>query len=90
MTEDLKFIVAETNKLLKTEYNLISFDSLSVESLLQVLIDVLCKFGATTKVSIILHIILKDKKQIDFLLFLNRSMLRIQIQPILTNIFWKH
>lgn len=50
MTEDLKFIVAETNKLLKTEYNLISFDSLSVEALLQVLNDVLCKFNASTKV----------------------------------------
>lgn len=50
MTEDLKFIVSEVNKSLKTEYNLISFDSLSVETLLQVLCDVLQYFGATDKV----------------------------------------
>lgn len=51
MTEDLKFIVAEINKILKTDFNLISFDSLSIESLLQILLDVLEKFGAATKVS---------------------------------------
>lgn len=50
MTENLKFIVAEVNKLLKSDYNLISFDSLSVENLLQVLLDVLNKFGASVKV----------------------------------------
>lgn len=50
MTEDLKFIVAEINKILKTDYNLISFDSLSIENLLQILLDVLEKFGAATKV----------------------------------------
>ncbi len=51
MTEDLKFIVAEINKILKTDYNLISFDSLSIENLLQILLDVLEKFGAaSTKV----------------------------------------
>lgn len=50
MTENLKFIVAEVNKLMKSDYNLISFDSLSVENLLQLLMDVLHKFGASTKV----------------------------------------
>lgn len=52
MTEDLKFIVAEINKILKTDYNLISFDSLSVENLLQILLDVLQKFGAAAKVNL--------------------------------------
>lgn len=52
MTENLKFIVAEVNKLMKTDYNLISFDSLSVENLLQLLLDVLHKFGASTKVKL--------------------------------------
>lgn len=52
MTEDLKFIVAEINKILKADYNLISFDSLSVENLLQLLLDVLEKFGAAPKVNL--------------------------------------
>lgn len=55
MTEDLKFIVAEINKILNTDFNLISFDSLSIENLLQTLLDVLEKFGAATKVSIYLR-----------------------------------
>lgn len=50
MTENLKFIVQEVNKLAKSDYNLISFDSLSVESLLQVLIDILVALGVQTKV----------------------------------------
>lgn len=44
MTENLKSIVQSVNKCLKTDYNLISFDSLSEESLLQVLVDVFFKF----------------------------------------------
>lgn len=52
MTEDLKFIVAEINKILKADYNLISFDSLSVENLLQLLLDVLEKFNAAAKVKL--------------------------------------
>lgn len=52
MTENLKFIVAEINKAMKADYNLISFDSLSVESLLQLLLDVLHKFDASVKVDI--------------------------------------
>lgn len=47
---DLKFIVTELNKLLKTDYNLISFDSLPIANLVQLLVDVLHDFGATTKV----------------------------------------
>lgn len=47
---DLKFIVTELNKLLKTDYNLISFDSLAIANLVQLLVDALHEFGATTKV----------------------------------------
>lgn len=47
---DLKFIVTEINKLLKTDYNLISFDSLPIANLVQILVDVLADFGALTKV----------------------------------------
>uniref|UniRef100_A0A182PEH9 IFT81 calponin homology domain-containing protein n=1 Tax=Anopheles epiroticus TaxID=199890 RepID=A0A182PEH9_9DIPT len=52
MTEDLKLIVVELNKLLETDYNLITFDSLSPESLLQVLVDVFHVFGAIEKVDV--------------------------------------
>jgi hypothetical protein len=45
MTENLKLIVQSVNKLLGTEYNLISYDSLSEEQLLQVLMDVFLKYG---------------------------------------------
>ena len=44
MTENLKSIVQAINKCLNTEFNLISFDSQSDESLLQVLLDVFNKF----------------------------------------------
>ena len=50
MTENLKFIVQEVNKVLKTDYNLISFDSMSVESILQVLVDVFVQFEVQSKV----------------------------------------
>lgn len=51
MTENLKSIVQAVNKCLKTDFNLISFDSQSDESLLQVLLDVFHKFDViTTKV----------------------------------------
>ncbi|XP_065080099.1 intraflagellar transport protein 81 homolog [Ochlerotatus camptorhynchus] len=52
MTEDLKLIVLEVNKLLETEYNLITFDSLSPESLLQVMIDVFHAFDAIDKLDV--------------------------------------
>uniref|UniRef100_A0A182XVD4 IFT81 calponin homology domain-containing protein n=1 Tax=Anopheles stephensi TaxID=30069 RepID=A0A182XVD4_ANOST len=52
MTEGLKLIVIELNKLLETDYNLISFDSLSPESLLQVLVDVCHAFGAIDKLDV--------------------------------------
>jgi Intraflagellar transport 81 calponin homology domain len=44
MTENLKSIVLGVNKCLKTDFNLISFDSQSDESLLQVLLEVFQKF----------------------------------------------
>lgn len=88
MTEDLKFIVAEINKILKTDYNLISFDSLSIENLLQILLDVLEKFGAATKVMsfrIDYNVgIMREKKTG------HSSMSRNQIQQIPTNIYWNH
>lgn len=50
---DLKFIVTEVNKLMKTDYNMISFDALPIANLVQILVDVLADFGALTKVKII-------------------------------------
>jgi len=38
MSENVKFIVTEINKLLERNYNLIGFNALSAEDLLQVLI----------------------------------------------------
>ena len=49
MTEDLKLVVLEVNRLLETDYNLITFDSLAPESLLQVLVDVFQAFGAISE-----------------------------------------
>lgn len=51
MTENLKFIVQEVNTLLGGDYNLISFDSLSSELLLQCLVDVFSHFDACEKVN---------------------------------------
>lgn len=53
---DLKFIVSEVNKLIKTDYNMISFDALPIANLVQILVDVLADFGALTKVKIIYSI----------------------------------
>ncbi|XP_001847419.2 intraflagellar transport protein 81 homolog [Culex quinquefasciatus] len=52
MTEDLKLAVLEVNRLLETDYNLITFDSLAPESLLQVLVDVFQAFGAIEKLDV--------------------------------------
>ncbi|XP_035729254.1 intraflagellar transport protein 81 homolog isoform X2 [Vespa mandarinia] len=43
MSENIKFIVAEVNKLLEKNYNLIGFSALNPEDLLQILSDVLIK-----------------------------------------------
>lgn len=51
MTDNVKFLVAEINRMLKRDYNLITFDALSVESLLQVFVDVLQGVGASVKVN---------------------------------------
>lgn len=48
MTENLKSIVQSLNKCLDTDYNLISFDALSEESILQILCDVFNKFDIVT------------------------------------------
>lgn len=45
MTENTKSIVQAINKCLNTDFNLISFDSLSDEALLQVLLDVFYNFN---------------------------------------------
>lgn len=50
MTDNVKFLVAEINRTLKKDYNLITFDALSVESLLQVFVDLLQSVGASGKV----------------------------------------
>lgn len=39
MSDDIKFVIAEVNKVLNKSYNLISFDALSSEDLLQVRSD---------------------------------------------------
>lgn len=51
MNEELKTVVDSVNKMLDTNYNLMSFDSLSNMNLLQVLGDVLVKLGIIEKVS---------------------------------------
>ncbi|XP_029159105.1 intraflagellar transport protein 81 homolog [Nylanderia fulva] len=43
MSESVKFIVTEINKLLRRNYNIIGFNALSAEDLLQILCDVLMK-----------------------------------------------
>lgn len=48
MTENLKTILQSINKTLNTDYNLISFDALPEESLLQVLLDIFLKFNVIT------------------------------------------
>lgn len=45
MAENLKNIVKSVNKFLDSNFNLISFDALSEEALLQVLLDVFLKFN---------------------------------------------
>lgn len=45
MAENLKSIVKSVNKSLDFNFNLISFDALSEEALLQVLLDVFFKFN---------------------------------------------
>lgn len=52
MADNQKFIVAELNGRLKTDYNLITFDALTAEALLQLLLDVLQSFGAAPKFSV--------------------------------------
>lgn len=51
MNEELKFIVEHVNKLFGTNYNMMSFDSMSNTSVLQVLGDVLVKLEVAEKVS---------------------------------------
>lgn len=48
---DLKFIVSEVNKLISSDYNMISFDALPIANLVQILVDVLHDFGALSKVN---------------------------------------
>lgn len=50
---DLKFIVTELNKLINTDYNLISFDALPIANLMQIMVDVLHNFGALVKVCVL-------------------------------------
>lgn len=52
MSDNLKRIVSELNARLKTDYNLITFDALTPEALLQVLLDVLHAAGASGKCNV--------------------------------------
>lgn len=52
MNEQLKNIVEQVNATLGTNYNMMSFDSLTNTSLLQILGDVLVNFNVTEKVSV--------------------------------------
>lgn len=63
MTDNVKFLVAEINRTLKKDYNLITFDALSVEMLLQVFVDLLQSVGASGKVKkrVICKLIKKKK-----------------------------
>lgn len=51
----LRFVVNEVNKMLNADYNMISFDSLSRNSLLQICADCLNKLDAIPKVTIVLN-----------------------------------
>lgn len=52
MNEQLKNIVEQVNTTLGTNYNMMSFDSLSNTSLLQILGDILVNLDVTEKVSV--------------------------------------
>lgn len=52
MNEELKIVVDNVNKMLDTNYNLMSFDSLPNTNLLQVLGDVLVKLDVIDKVTL--------------------------------------
>lgn len=59
--KNVRFIVAEVNKLLNTDYNMISFDSLPKNNLIQVCADCLTKLDALPKVFIKKQITIKFK-----------------------------
>ncbi|XP_055605755.1 intraflagellar transport protein 81 homolog [Uranotaenia lowii] len=75
MTEDLKLIVLEVNKLLQTDYNLITFDSLAPESLLQVLVDVFHAFQAIDKLDV------RELDPEETNLLVMESLRKIQYRP---------
>ncbi|XP_053682142.1 intraflagellar transport protein 81 homolog [Sabethes cyaneus] len=75
MTEDLKLIVVEVNKLLETDYNLITFDSLPAESLLQVLVDVFHAFGVIDKLDV------RENDPEDTNLLVMEALRKIQYRP---------
>lgn len=56
MSEQLRFIVTEINKLSDKEYNLISFDALEPDQLLQVLVDVLAALESLQWVTVITYL----------------------------------
>ncbi|CAD7084672.1 unnamed protein product [Hermetia illucens] len=75
MTDELKYIVTQINNTLNTEYNLISFDSMSGEGLLQVLVDILVHFNATTKFDV------KFNDREDTVRRILEGLQRIQYRP---------
>lgn len=81
MTEDLKHIVNGVTKLLAVNYNMISFDALSPDKLLQVLVDVLNKYEACPRFWV------KDATEPEEVLKrLLEALKRIQYQPKNENI----
>lgn len=74
MTEDLKHVVNGVTKLLGVNYNMISFDALSAEKLLQILIEVLHKYNACLRFDV------KEEEPEETLKRLLEALKKIQYQ----------
>lgn len=75
MTEDLKHIVNGVTKLLSVHYNMISFDALSADKLLQILVEVLHKFNACLRFDV------TEEEPEESLRRLLEALRKIQYQP---------
>lgn len=75
MAEELKTLVNEVTKLLDVHFNMISFDALAPDGLLQVLVDVLAKFDAMTRFEV------KESEPEETIKHILVAMKKIQYQP---------
>lgn len=75
MTEDLKHIVNGVTKLLSVNYNMISFDALSADRLIQILLEVLHKYNACLRFDV------KEEEPEESLKRLLEALKKIQYQP---------